>query len=79
VLTGTGDALPGQVDSKRLHNVPGGVTHDDNAKGSTRYTEHIRQPDALGQGQSDGGAIDKAPGDESLTDEQAKDKYEQKQ
>jgi len=28
IITGTGDALPPQVDSKRLHNVPGRATND---------------------------------------------------
>ena len=55
------------------------MTHDDNAKGSTRYTGHIAQSDTLAQGQSDGSEIERAPGDERLTDAQAKDKYESKE
>lgn len=77
ILTGTGDALPPQVDSKRLHSVPGGVTHDPNAKGSTRYTEHIRQPntfDTIGEGSQ----TERAPGDEELSEDAARDKLEQK-
>ncbi|KAJ9612248.1 hypothetical protein H2200_003845 [Cladophialophora chaetospira] len=79
VLTGTGDTLPGTVDSKRLHNVPGGVTHDDVAKGSTRMTAHKVQGDTLAAGASDGPQTDRAPGDESLSDEQAMDKLERKE
>lgn len=79
VLTGTGDALPAQVGSKRLHQVPGGVTHDDNAKGSTRYTEHIKQPTDEDKGASEGPQVERAPGDEQLTDEQAMDKVERKE
>lgn len=79
ILTGTGDALPAQVDSKRLHQVPGGVTHDDQAKGSTRYTEHKVQQSEFVTGASDGPNVDRAPGDENLTDEQAMDKLEKKE
>lgn len=78
ILTGTGDTLPSQVDSKRLDDVPGGVTHDPNAKGSMRYTEHIAQPSDFTKGASDGPGVDKAPGDEGLTDDQAMDKVERK-
>lgn len=78
VISGTGDALPSQVDSKRLHNVPGGVTHDDNAKGSDRYTKHIAQQSHLETGASDGPGTERAPGDENLTEEQAMDKLERK-
>lgn len=78
VLTGTGDALPPQIDSKRMHSVPGGVTHDPNAKGSTRYTEHIRQPNSY-DSTNEGPQVDRAPGDEELSDEQAMDKLEKKQ
>jgi len=76
VLTGTGDTLPATVDSKRLHNVPGGVTHDNVAKGSTRMTAHKAQPNNFGGGASDGPKTDKAPGQEDLSDEQAMDQIE---
>jgi hypothetical protein len=36
-MTKTGDALPSQIGSKRMHNVPGGVVHDPQAKGSSRF------------------------------------------
>ncbi|KAL9617716.1 MAG: hypothetical protein Q9160_007490 [Pyrenula sp. 1 TL-2023] len=54
VLTGTGDSLPSTVDSKRLHNVPGGVPNDPQAKGHPRYEKHVRQgaaDEVLGAGE----------------------------
>ncbi|KAK4931145.1 hypothetical protein LTR66_016060 [Elasticomyces elasticus] len=75
IITGTGDALPPQVDSKRLHAVPGGVTHDPTAKGSTRYTNHAVQKSDIETGAADGSGFERAPGDESLTEEQAQEKY----
>ena len=78
-MTGTGDSLPSQVDSKRLHNVPGGVVHDPNAKGSTRYEKHIKGPSDVEAGASEGPLVDRAPGEEDLTDEQAMDRLERKE
>ena len=79
VLTGTGDALPSQVDSKRLHAVPGGVTHDPKAKGSTRYTNHTAQQSEFETGASEGPQTTNAPGDEGLSNEEAMDKIEKKE
>lgn len=70
--------MPSQTDSKRLHNVPGGVVHDTNAKGSTRYEKHIVQDSNVNHGASAGPRVDKAPGDEELSDEAAMDKVERK-
>ncbi|KAH0846509.1 hypothetical protein AYO21_10138 [Fonsecaea monophora] len=78
ILTGTGDSLPSQVDSKRLHSVPGGVTHDPFAKGSTRMTEHKVQPSDFVKGASDGPQADRAPGQEELSDEQVMDNLERR-
>jgi len=78
-LTGTGDALPSQVDSKRLHNVPGGVTHDPKAKGSTRYTAHTVQQSDFVKGAGDGPGVERAPGQEDMTDEQVADSFERKE
>ena len=52
VITGTGDALPAEVGSKRLHNVAQG----DVSKGSVRYDKHVAQKsgDQL-KGASEGG------------------------
>jgi len=78
VLTGTGDSLPSQIDSKRLHAVPGGVTQDPFAKGSTRMTAHKKQPSDFEIGASEGPLTDRAPGQEGLSDEQAMDNIERR-
>lgn len=39
VITGTGDSLPSEVGSKRLHN----VVNQDVSKGHGRYDKHVRQ------------------------------------
>jgi len=78
-MTGTGDALPSAIGSKRLHDVPGGVVHDPQAKGSTRFEKHKAQKDgdqALGAGE--GPQVERAPGDEELSDGEAMDKVERK-
>jgi hypothetical protein len=61
-----------------MHNVPGGVTHDDVAKGSTRMTNHKVQRSEFDTGAGDGPQTGRAPGDEDLTDEQAMDQLERK-
>jgi hypothetical protein len=76
ILTGTRDSLPSQTDSKRLHNVPGGVVHDPKAKRSTRYEEHIVGDSDVNAGASEGPQVDKAPGVEDASDEAAMDKME---
>ena len=78
ILTGTGDALPSQVDSKRLHSVPGGVTHDPTAKGSTRYTSHIRQTHEQNAGASEGPGVDEVPGEEEMSREEGMNAVERK-
>jgi hypothetical protein len=79
VLTGTGDALPSQTDSKRLHDVPGGVVNDPAAKGSTRYEKHVRQDGAdVEYGAGEGPGVDRAPGDEGMAVGEAMDKVERK-
>ena len=78
-MTGTGDAMPSQTDSKRLHNVPGGVTHDPQAKGSTRFEKHkVQSGGDVEFGAGEGPQVDRAPGDEQLSDNQAMDKVERK-
>lgn len=79
ILTGLGDTLPSQTDSKRLHPVPGGVVNDPHAKGSTRYEKHIRQKGSdLDHGAGEGPGVEKVPGMEGLGDEEAMDKVERK-
>ena len=38
-MTGTGDAMPSEIGSKRLHN----ITNPDISKGSQRYDKHVSQ------------------------------------
>lgn len=76
IITATGDALPSQVDSKRLHNAPGGVTSDPFAKGSTRMTAHKTMESEFVAGASEGPLADRAPGQEELSDEQVMDNIE---
>ncbi|KIX10003.1 uncharacterized protein Z518_01084 [Rhinocladiella mackenziei CBS 650.93] len=78
VLTGTGDSLPSQVDSKRLHSVPGGVTHDPSTKGSTRMTKHTKQQSDFVTGASEGPWTDRIPGQEGISDEEAMDNIERR-
>jgi hypothetical protein len=78
-MTGIGDALPSQIGSKRLHDVPGGVVHDPQAKGSTRFEKHKAQNKSDQElGATEGPQVDKAPGDETLADEEAMDKVDRK-
>ena len=78
-MTGIGDALPSQIGSKRLHDVPSGVVRDPQAKGSTRFEKHKAQNDGdLALGAGEGPQVDRAPGDEGLADEEAMDKVERK-
>jgi len=78
-LTGTGDAIPSQAFSKRLHDVPGGVVHDPQAKGSTRFEKHkVQSGGDQDVAAGDGPLVDRAPGDEELGDEEAMDKLERK-
>jgi hypothetical protein len=62
-----------------MHNVPGGVTHDDIAKGSTRMTNHKVQSSDIDTGAGDGPQTERAPGDEELGDQEAMDKLERKE
>jgi hypothetical protein len=79
VLTGTGDALPSQTDSKRLHDVHGGVVNDPAAKGSTRYEKYVRQEGAdVEYGAGEGPGVDRVPGDEGMAVGEAMNKVERK-
>jgi hypothetical protein len=78
-MTGIGDALPSQIGSKRMHNVPGGVVHDPQAKGSSRFEKHkVRKESDQELGAGEGPQVDKPPGDEDLPDEEIMDKVERK-
>jgi hypothetical protein len=78
-MTGIGDALPPQIGSKRIHDVPGGVIHDPQAKGSGKLEKHQGRKERdheLGAGE--GPQVDKPPGDEDLPDEEVMDRVERK-
>ncbi|EXJ83912.1 hypothetical protein A1O1_07541 [Capronia coronata CBS 617.96] len=79
ILTGTGDSLGANVASKRLHAVPGGVVRDPQAKGSTRTDEYSKTASDFDRGASDGPGVDRAPGQEGLSDEQVMDQIERKE
>lgn len=75
MLTGTDDALPAQAHSKRLHKVPGGVTQDPQAKGSTRFEAHKAGDSNVDRGATEGSTVEQnVPGLEDLTPQQAADK-----
>ena len=69
--------MPAQTDSKRLHNVPGGVVNDPAAKGSTRYEQHIRQKGSDQEhGASEGADVEAPPGMEDVTQEELRDRID---
>ena len=80
IVTGTGDTLPAQIDSKRMHNVPGGVTQDPQAKGSTRFEAHKASDPDVERGATEGSAVEQnVPGLEDLTPEEAAEKVGRKE
>jgi len=61
VITGIGDQLPAQVESKRLHFSPNNPL----AKGHDRYDKHTRQKESdLERFQGEGAQVDPEPGEE---------------
>ncbi|MCJ1358915.1 MAG: hypothetical protein MMC33_008915 [Icmadophila ericetorum] len=61
VLTGTGDQLPAQVESKRLHF----GANNPLAKGHDRYDKHTRQKESdLERYAAEGAGMDEVPGEE---------------
>ena len=80
IVSASGHAMPAQTDSKRMHNVPGGVVNDPNAKGHSRYERHIRQAGGDQQyGASDGPGVEEAAGMEEMGQEQMRDQVETKE
>jgi hypothetical protein len=58
-----------------MHNVPGGVTQDPQAKGSTRFEAHKASDSNVERGATEGSNVEQdVPGLEELTPEQAADK-----
>ncbi|MCJ1308140.1 hypothetical protein MMC25_001792 [Agyrium rufum] len=66
VMTGTGDQLPAQVESKRMHF----GANNPLAKGHDRYDKHTRQKESDFERYAvDGAAMDEVPGQEDLSRE----------
>lgn len=63
-----------------MHDVPGGVTQDPQAKGSTRFEAHKASGPDVDRGATEGSAVDQdVPGLEDLTPEQAAEKVGRKE
>lgn len=78
-MTGIGDALPSQIGSKRLHDVPSGVVHNPQAKGSTRFEKHkVHNVSDYDTAAGEGPQVEKVAGDEELANEEAMDKVDRK-
>jgi hypothetical protein len=61
VITGTGDQLPAQVESKRMHF----GANEPLAKGHDRYHKHHKQNESdLERFAGEGAEVDEAPGEE---------------
>lgn len=63
-----------------MHNVPGGVTQDPQAKGSTRFEAHKASAPDEERGATDGSGVEQnVPGLEDLTPEQAAEQVGRKE
>jgi len=60
VITGTGDQLPAEIESKRLHY----EANDPLAKGHDRYAKHVRQGNTFDKLAGEGAEVDEVPGEE---------------
>lgn len=70
VITGTGDQMPVQVESKNLHF----GANDALAKGHDRYDKHTRQKESdLERYQGEGAGVDVPPGDEGVGQDEMRD------
>jgi len=71
-MTGIVGALPSQIGSECLYDVPSGVVHGPQAKGSIRFENH-KFHDVSDYNAAAGGRpqVDKAPRDEELAGEEA--------
>lgn len=71
VITGTGDQLPAQVESKRLHF----GANEPLSKGHDRYDKHSRQKESdLERYAGEGAEVDAAPGEEEDTQDEIRDR-----
>ncbi|KAA6411007.1 MAG: hypothetical protein FRX48_05318 [Lasallia pustulata] len=71
VVTGTGDQLPAQVESKRLHF----GANDPLSKGHDRYDKHTKQKESdLERYAGEGAGVDRAPGEENDDEDAVRDR-----
>lgn len=71
VVTGTGDQLPAQVESKRLHF----GANDPLSKGHDRYDKHTKQKESdLERYGGEGAGVDRAPGEENDDEDAVRDR-----
>jgi len=71
VITGTGDQLPAQVESKRLHY----GANDPLSKGHDRYDKHSRQKESdLERYAGEGAEVDTVPGEEGNSQDAIRDR-----
>ena len=62
-----------------MHDIPGGVVHDPQAKGSSRFEMHkVRKESGQELDPGEGPQVDKPPGDEDLPDEEVMNRVERK-
>ncbi len=74
-MTGTGDTLPATVESKRMHF----GANEPFAKGHDRMDKHRRQNESdLERYAGAGVDVDRAPGDEELSQEELREKRDNK-
>lgn len=70
VITGTGDQMPAQIESKNLHF----GANDPLAKGHDRYYKHAKQKESdLERYQGEGAAADVPPGEAELNQDEVRD------
>lgn len=73
VITGTGDALPAEVESKRLHF----GANNPSSKGHDRDDKHSKQKESdLERYAGDGAEVDVAPGEEESSQDALRDRRE---
>ncbi|MCJ1259233.1 hypothetical protein MMC24_007069 [Lignoscripta atroalba] len=71
VVTGTGDQMPAQVESKRLHM----GANNPLSKGHDRYDKHTRQKESdLERYAGEGAGVDRAPGEEDDDEDVVRDR-----
>jgi len=75
ILTGTGDSLPGQTASKRLHPTPGGGPHDPLSKGHPRTEKHAKGVSDFEAGAAASHEVEETASGDKLYEEKIEDEY----